>query len=271
MLKKQFEYLKKSVSETVESGKDSLNSSVDNLSNSIKGTKQNISEGIDSVGNSVKDAKQSVSDSIDNVSNKAKSVRTSFSNTVNDTIDTVQETVDTVTSTVEVITSTVTATIKVVSKVVSGTLSFVGSFGVFFLELGIAVASITAPVPILIGGCMIWLMATLVKGFVDEVDKEKDHKRAARAIKTLKKYGAIPKTAKVKTELINLTIDSEKGEITGQILKGEFKGEQLENLSHEDVQRLIDYSPDEQLKDLLEGYLVFRKNKEKAEVKIIND
>ncbi len=253
MFKKQFENLKKTVSSTVEDGKDAIASSVD------------------SVANTAKEVKTSVSSGVDNVTNK-----------VNDTIDNVNDTVDSVTATVEVVgdrissgVDTITSTFSVLSKIVTSTVGFVASFAIFFVEIGITIIAITAPVPTVIGAAIVWLMAELVfgvaNGISNDIDSQKNNKRAARAIKTLKKYGAIPKTATIKTDFIDLQISSEEAKITGTILKGEFEGEKLDDLSVEDIERLIKFAPDDQIKDLFEGYLVFRKNKDKAEIKMTNE
>ena len=253
MFKQQFENLKKTVSSTVEDGKGVIASSVD------------------SVANTAKEVKTSVSSGVDNVTNK-----------VNDTIDNVNDTVDSVTATVEVVgdrissgVDTITSTFSVLSKIVTSTVGFVASFAMFFVELGITIVAITAPVPTVIGAAIIWLMAELVfgvaNGISNDINSQKNNKRAARAIKTLKKYGAIPKTATIKTDFVNLEISSEDAKITGTILQGEFKDKDIDSLTEEEINRLIKFAPDTQLKDLFEGYLVFRKNKDKAEIKMTNE
>lgn len=249
MFKSQIEKLKNNVNESVQSSVNHINSSIDSISNSTNNVKKSINE------------------SIDYTSNK-----------VNKTINDIQDTVDSVTSSVEVISNRVvdtfdvlTSTFDVVAKYSKKTLNFVASFGLIFFEIGITVAAVVAPVPTIIGAAIVWIMASFVINIANDIDNTKENKRALRAIKALKKYGAIPQTAKVKTEYLDITIDSEKGQIDGMFLKGDFKDKKLNELSVDEINEFINNSKDEHINDLLQGYLVFRESKKEAEIKIIND
>jgi hypothetical protein len=131
-----------------------------------------------------------------------------------------------------------------------------------FKVAGITVGVIVAPVPTLIAASMLWLMASSVEeanGYIDcEVAKSKDNRMKDKAIKILKKYGQIPKTATVETELLNLNIDAEYGQVDGLIRKGEYQNCKLSDLSLDELDQLFESAPDDETKKLLEAYMSYR-------------
>lgn len=202
--------------------------------------KNNLSEAYSSVVSKKNDIKNVLSDSVDTVSS-----------TVNVLSEKITEGVDSITSTVEVI-----------NEKVSNTVTFFVKFGTFMLNIGITIVAITAPVPTVIGLYLILLITEYIVDVGNDIDNTKENKKIDRAIKALKEYGVIPKNAIVKTDLINMNINSETGNITGTILKGTFKNKKIEEIDNNGIEEIIDSVSDEQIKDLLVAYLKFRIKKE---------
>ncbi|MBM26249.1 MAG: hypothetical protein CL760_11350 [Chloroflexi bacterium] len=255
MFKKNLEKLKKGIGETIDSGKEAVDSSVKKVTE----TKNEITEGISNVSNTVT---TKVSKTVDSVT---------------ETVDSVVETVDNVATTATVVTKklyngveTVVATVKIVGDKLVKTVNWVLGFSIFILEAGLTIAAVTSPVPTLIGIAILFIMGKFISDIADEVEDTKTQKKTKKAIETLKKYGAIPKNAIVKTDLVEMNIDSEAGTVSGKILKGDFKNASLESLSISEIENLAHYAPEEKTKELLEAYLSFRKKKEENNIEIVN-
>ncbi len=129
---------------------------------------------------------------------------------------------------------------------------------VIMTEVGVVVSAVVAPVPTFIGVALLWLLTDQIHAGSKAVDKAvqqgQDKRKFERLTGLLKKYGQIPETATLETEMIQMKIDSVTGEVTGSVLVGEFKGRDFASLSSEDVNRLRDHAPDADTKSILESY-----------------
>lgn len=127
---------------------------------------------------------------------------------------------------------------------------------------GISIALITAPVPTLVAISILWLMELSIDSMKSDIDKELTNKNKKRqfdtAVKMLKKYGKIPKTAIVETEHVKMEIDSVTGSVNGVILTGKFEDVELCNIETDDLLDLASSSPDSDTKSLIEAYLSYR-------------
>jgi hypothetical protein len=127
---------------------------------------------------------------------------------------------------------------------------------------GIAIAAVTAPVPVAIGLCIFWLMDDAIdrerNSHDDHVIQKSKRREFEKTIKLLKKYGTLPENAKVSTPCIELTMNTRAGTVQGVILQGHYKGQLLENITLCDIQSLISAAPDNDTRALLEAYLKIR-------------
>lgn len=133
------------------------------------------------------------------------------------------------------------------------------------IELGVVVVTVVAPVPTFIGVALLWLLEQQLKKSNAATDKAidgaRDQRKFERVTGLLKKYGQIPETATLQTELIHMTIDSKTGDVKGSVLSGEFCGRELSSLSSEDIARMLDFAPDKDTKSILEAYSSLRNAK----------
>lgn len=148
-----------------------------------------------------------------------------------------------------------------VEKTYRGAVMAVGAVSSF----GIIMAGIFAPVPTFIGITILWILEQHIKtnaGLVDKaVETEQAQRKLDRVTAMLKKYGKIPEVALLESEGVSMSINNVTGEVTGKILKGEFEGLQLEDLSEDDLTRLIEFCSDQDTKNILEGYASLRKTR----------
>lgn len=256
--------LKNNISDGIQSGKDSVKSSVNDSIQKVTDIKDDTQKGIS-------DTYNGVTDSISNTYN-------GVTDSINDKIETVTDTVSVVTDTVSVVSNKVTSTVsgvvttvEVIGGKIQRSISWILGFSVFIVEAGITIAAVVAPVPTIIGVCIIYLMTTFIMNVSEEVDEKQSNKKLKKTIETLKKYGKIPKNAIVKTDYLEMDINSETGEIKGTILKGDFQNASISELSISNIENLTKFSEDKQTRDLLEAYLEFRIKKEKNNVKIVNE
>lgn len=143
------------------------------------------------------------------------------------------------------------------------------SLGTTLVQAGILVSAIAAPVPTFVAIALFYLMKDEADSSMKEMNKDikyrKDKRKLDTAITILKKYGAIPKTAKVQTKYLKLNICSETNEVSGIILTGEFKDRKLSELSSGELIRLLDNSPDKETQELLEAYISFKDSVERKQ------
>lgn len=130
------------------------------------------------------------------------------------------------------------------------------------IDVGIVVAAIAAPVPVAIGVCLLWLLEAQLKNESRRIDSavaaERGRRKFERVTGLLKKHGQIPESAALRTDLITMTINSRTGEVTGKVLKGEFKGWDLSALSMEQIARMLEFAPDNDTRSILEAYQTLR-------------
>lgn len=148
--------------------------------------------------------------------------------------------------------------------------AYYGIYGTvrFMAEVGVVVAFVAAPVPAAIGVGLLWLLQWQLHQVGEVVDEVVGDDRSSRKLERitglLKKYGQIPETATLQTDLVKMAINSSSGEVSGQVLAGEFRGRDLDSLSMEDLGRLVEFSRDEETKSILEAYLSLRNVREQA-------
>lgn len=130
------------------------------------------------------------------------------------------------------------------------------------VNVGIPVIAVVAPVPTLIGLGLLWLIhhqITESNATVDQlVADERDKRKLERVTLLLKKYGQIPETATLETDLIIMVIDSKNGDVSGRVLSGEYQDRELSTLSDDDVERLMKFAPDDDTKSIVEAYKALR-------------
>lgn len=135
-------------------------------------------------------------------------------------------------------------------------------------EVGVAVAAVVAPVPVLVGLALLWLYEDEIAQTNKSIDNALSMRGAVRnrerAIAMLKKYGQIPETAVLATPFVEMKITNSTQQVEGSIKRGEFEGAQLHSLSDTDLVRLIASCPDEQSRDILEGYQSLRQAQSSA-------
>lgn len=129
-------------------------------------------------------------------------------------------------------------------------------------EVGLIIGSITAPVPTLIGVCLLWLIKFQVEESIDSFDHSMRDRRQDRKAKKvaaiLKQYGQIPENAVIRTDLFSMSINVRTGVITGMIMAGALKGRSLDTLTVNELRGLIGECQDEESSNLLEAYLAIR-------------
>ena len=101
----------------------------------------------------------------------------------------------------------------------------------FLTTAGLTIAAITAPVPTAIALAMFWIMNSAIDEACEQIErdttKSKDSREREKALHLLKKYGALPQNAIVKTPYIEIQIDSLTGLVTGKVLHGDYEGKSL--------------------------------------------
>jgi len=127
---------------------------------------------------------------------------------------------------------------------------------------GLSIALITAPVPTLVGMAILWMMELSIDSVKSDIDHELKDKKTKRefnqVVKLLKKYGKVPETAVVETELVEMKINSVTGFVDGVVREGEFKGFSLSDIKDDDLSNLISAAPDNDTRALLESYVSYR-------------
>ncbi|WP_455233187.1 hypothetical protein [Geopseudomonas aromaticivorans] len=130
------------------------------------------------------------------------------------------------------------------------------------VNFGIVVAAIVAPVPTAIGAGLLWLLQWQLGKMCDQVDEsvdeERDRRKLERVTGLLKKYGQIPETATLQTDLVEMVINSGTGEVSGKVLAGEFQGCDISALSNDALARLVEFARDDDTKSVLEAYQSLR-------------
>lgn len=85
------------------------------------------------------------------------------------------------------------------------------------IEAGAVIAPIVAPVPVAIGLTIMALLTHALRHSLDENKSQAERKKAERLAKIISRYGKIPETASVRTDYLDLTINSKTGEVSGKV------------------------------------------------------
>jgi hypothetical protein len=131
---------------------------------------------------------------------------------------------------------------------------------------GISIGMMIAPVPVGIGIGMLWLLDSQMKGgqtrIENHIEEAIQRRTRERVVGLLQKYGEIPETAVIKTAMLNLQLNSKTGEVTGDILAGDFKGQRIEDLDFHGLVELIlscgDDADSRQVLEALENHRIAR-------------
>jgi hypothetical protein len=122
--------------------------------------------------------------------------------------------------------------------------------------IGLVVASITAPVPMMIGLGVIEIMTIIyaAKGNpLDEVEMRAIKRKNGRLIEKLSRYGVIPETSLIETKNATFQLNMK----SGTIKTGYFSSTDIKTLTND---QLIAFSneTDAETKSLITAYLKFR-------------
>lgn len=130
-----------------------------------------------------------------------------------------------------------------------------------FVAVGATVALIVAPVPTAVALAMMWFMEKSIIAQNSKIDSvtamKKNDREFKRVSGLLKKHGIIPQTAIVETEHLRLEIDAERNTISGVVLKGPNTGLYLNDMDDQTLDVFRNSSPDEDTRQLMEGYMSF--------------
>jgi hypothetical protein len=88
---------------------------------------------------------------------------------------------------------------------------------VFIIEAGAVIAPFVAPVPVIVGVTILALLSHALRISLDENQNQAERKKAQRLAKIISRYGKIPETATVRTDYLDLTINSKTGEVGGKV------------------------------------------------------
>ncbi len=126
---------------------------------------------------------------------------------------------------------------------------------------GIIIASVVAPVPVLIGALSLELLNAILSSQLNNIDK-KYEKNKDSIIDKLKKAGPLPKNSIIKTKYLNMNIHIETGEINGSFINGNFKDRTLSDMSISELKTALK-NVDKETVVVLEQYIKNRELKEK--------
>lgn len=137
-----------------------------------------------------------------------------------------------------------------------------------FTYAGIAIAFVVAPIPMMVGVGMLYLMELSLKAEKTGIDKSlkdtKNKREFDRLASLLKRHGRIPSDARVETSFIKMQINAQEGFADGEILRGHYKSQKLSELDDEAIMLLIEHAPDKETSDLIGAYYSFKNTKLKS-------
>jgi hypothetical protein len=114
---------------------------------------------------------------------------------------------------------------------------------------GVSVGMWIAPVPVGVGVGILWLLDSQMKGSQTRIEyhvEETIQRRTReRVVGLLQKYGEIPETAVIKTAMLNIQLNSKSGEVTGDVIAGDYKGQKIENQDFHGLFLLIESCGDD--------------------------
>lgn len=175
-------------------------------------------------------------------------------------VDTKNLVVDTVVDTKNAVVDTVALATDTVYTITKTVVSFGVTAALVAGSVGLVVAAVTAPVPVLIGVCIVDIM-TMIYAFkpdpLDEVEMRAIKRQNGRLIEKLSRYGAIPATSLIETPNAKFRLDMNNGTITGTIKSGFFSSSDIQTMSTDDLKAFA-ASTDKETRSLIEAYLKFR-------------
>lgn len=175
-------------------------------------------------------------------------------------IDTKNLVVDSVVDTKNAVVDTVAVATDTVCTITKSVVSFGVTAALVAGSVGLVVAAVTAPVPVLIGVCIVDIM-TMAYAFkpnpLDEVEMRAIKRQNGRLIEKLSRYGAIPATSLIETPNAKFRLDMNNGTISGTIKSGFFTATDIQTMST-DALKAFAFSTDKETRSLIEAYLKFR-------------
>lgn len=167
---------------------------------------------------------------------------------------------DTVSSTTKIVSSTVESTARLAidtaldtkDSAIVGVVKGVGNswdavadvLKTPLVGFGVTVGMWIAPVPVGVGVGILWLLDSQMKGSQTRIENHLEdsmqRRKRERVVGLLQKYGEIPETAVIKTAMLNIQLNSKTGEVTGDVLAGDFKGQKIEDLDFLGLHQLIE-------------------------------
>ena len=110
-----------------------------------------------------------------------------------------------------------TETIQQTKDSLVNTSKTMAAMTVFIIEAGAVIAPFVAPVPVIIGVTILALLTHALRISLDENQNQAERKKAQRLAKIISRYGKLPETATVRTDYLDLTINSKTGEVSGKV------------------------------------------------------
>lgn len=195
-------------------------------------------------------AQKAVSSTLDATEQAASGVMRSTTKSVSDTVS----------STTKIVSSTVESTARLAidtaldtkDSAIVGVVKGVGNswdavadvFKSPLVGFGVTVGMWIAPVPVGVGVGILWLLDSQMKGSQTRIENHLEdsmqRRKRERVVGLLQKYGEIPETAVIKTAMLSIQLNSKTGEVTGDVLAGDFKGQIIEDLDFHGLHLLIE-------------------------------
>jgi hypothetical protein len=179
-------------------------------------------------------------------------------------IDTKNTVVDSVVDAKNAVVDTVALATDTVCTITKSVVSFGVTAAVIAGSVGLVVAAVTAPVPVLIGVCIFDIM-TMTYAFspnpLDEVEMRAIKRQNSRLIDKLSRYGAIPATSLIETPNARFRLDMNNGTISGTIKSGFFSTRDIQSMSTDELKTFVE-TTDKETRSLIDAYLKFRSAQE---------
>lgn len=127
--------------------------------------------------------------------------------------------------------------------------------------LGVIVSMVVAPVPTAIGVILFEIMTIYVyetsRGMSENLKGKQERRTTGRLLEKLAKFGAVPATALIETNMVSLRLDSVAGTASGTIKTGFFSSRSLQDLTDAELANFI-VKADEETASILTAYRKFR-------------
>lgn len=132
-------------------------------------------------------------------------------------------------------------------------------------SIGVAVVPVACPVSLGVGAALACLLQWRVRSLgTNAVLTDRAQRQLARASSIIRQHGQMPETALVQTDAVAMKVNSRTWTISGTVMVNDFTGRELDALSADEVQTLIELSTDEDSMDILLAYRTLRKAREQA-------